>query len=55
MKKFIKSMLYTFTALNLALIVWLTASIIDVATDNLTANPQHHNWNAFVILTQMGE
>lgn len=33
-----------------AFLVWIAASYIDVVSDNITAEPQHSNLNAFVLL-----
>lgn len=31
---------------------WSIISYIDIVWDNLSANPQHFDWNLFVLLTE---
>ena len=39
---------------NMAFMVWVGASFIDVVVDNSTT-AEHASWNAFVILTELAE
>lgn len=41
---------YILAGLAAAFLVWIAASYIDVISDNITAEPQHSNLNAFVLL-----
>lgn len=49
MKKILSVMYYAFIALNLALILWFVASWFDIIADNTKPNPQHYDWNFFVV------
>lgn len=31
--------------------IWFFVSWTDIAADNFTPNPQHYDWNLFVIMT----
>lgn len=55
MKNIMKSALAIITVINILLASWVTLSWIDVASDNLSANPQHHEYNFFVMLADQAD
>ena len=48
--KFLKVFYYV---AMVAVIVWLGASWVDIVADNLSPDPVHHSWNAFVLLGRL--
>lgn len=39
------------TTIFFAVMIWVAASYIDIVADNTRPNPEHHPYNAFVLLT----
>ena len=47
--KALRVMSVLYYAALILLIVWFTASYIDIVVDNHLPNPVHHEWNLFVV------
>lgn len=45
-----KVMSVLYYAALILLLVWFTASYIDVVIDNHLPNPVHYEWNAFLVM-----
>lgn len=45
-----KTLFNIFVALSVAFSVWFVASWIDIVADNCKPNPQHGDWNMFVMM-----
>lgn len=39
-----------FMILNVLFIAWFLISWIDIAVDNVSSNPEHYDWNLFIVM-----
>ena len=51
-KKGDKTMKNIIYGLAFALCIWIGVSFVDIVADNNTKNPQHSDWNIFVMMTE---
>ena len=43
---------WIFTGISTLLLLWFFISWVDIAADNCSPNPQHYDWNLFVLMTE---
>ena len=43
---------WIFTGISALLLLWFFISWVDIAADNCSPNPQHYDWNLFVLMTE---
>ena len=52
MKFFLNLIKYVYITLSIAFILWGFVSWCDIIADNTEPNPQHYDWNLFVMMTE---